>query len=218
MGPKRLWTGDWSAQSAASRARMAERRGLIGDLPEVESDPQPAPVPRRSAADLARAVLAALAAALAAFGAGVRSLVAEARGADPARRGTRIRLTVIALIAAVAGAGAMVGIEASDNSSPTTAATRQADRAWLGIALGSALGQAGAMVESVQPGGPAEEGGIQPGDVITAIDGHGVSGPGAAASVIGAARPGDTAVLAIERFGQPITLRVTLGSSVPGAP
>ena len=54
--------------------------------------------------------------------------------------------------------------------------------------------------------------------MITAIDGHAVTGPDAATSAIGTLAPGATAVFAVERFGQPVTLRVRLGSRVAGAP
>jgi len=209
MGPKRLWTGDWSAQSAAARARMAERRGLVG--PETEPVPEPVaqservgePVPSRSLAQLLRAALARIAAS-------ARALTAElGRPGD-----LRVRLGFIALIAAAAGAGTVIGIDASSPG----AASPGANRAYLGVKLGNAVGQTGAMVEFVAPGTPAEDGGIQLGDVITAINGRAISGAQAASAVIESLRPGALATFTIDRFGQPISLRVTLGSRASAAP
>ena len=209
MGPKRLWTGDWSAQSAAARARMAESRGLVAPepdpVPEPEAQPEPfaETVPSRTLAQVLRATLARIAAS-------ARALARELRGTGD----LRVRLGFIALIAAAAGAGTVIGIDASSPGAPSPGA----NHAYLGVVLGSALGQSGAMVEFVGPGTPAEESGIQLGDVITAIDGQAVSGPQAASDVIGSLRPGVSALFALDRFGQPISLRVTLGSRASAAP
>ena len=208
MGPKRLWTGDWSAQSAAARARMAERRGLVGPEPDpvpepvAQVEPFAEPVPSRSLAQLLRAALARIAAS-------AQALTAELR-----RTGDlRIRLGFIALIAAAAGAGTVIGIDAS-----SPGAASGANQPYLGVELGNALGQPGAMVELVVPGTPADESGIQLGDVITAINGRAISGAQAASAAIGSLHPGASALFALDRFGQPISLRVTLGSRASAAP
>ncbi len=209
MGPKRLWTGDWNAQSAAARARMAERRGLIAPDPEPMPDPVGVAeaVPSRSWGELVRAALARL-------GASARALAAELRRPG----GVRVRLAFIALIAAAAGAGTVIGIQASSSSSGAARSTTATGGAWLGVDLGNALGPAGALVEFVVPGSPADQGGIELGDVITAIDGRAVGNPQAASSAIAELRPGATALFTIDRFGQPIALRATLGSRASAAP
>jgi membrane-associated protease RseP (regulator of RpoE activity) len=200
MGPKRLWTGDWSAQSAAARARMAERRGLVAPEPEPVLEPPPEPAAPASAPPSLRERLRA---GLARLAASARALAVEMRRPGA----TRVRLAFIALIAAAAGAGTVIGIQAS---SPSGAAAGSGS-AWLGVEFGSPIGQAGAMVEFVFPGSPAEEGGLELGDVITAIDGRTVNSPQDAATAIGGLHPGDSATFAVERFGQPLSLRVTLG-------
>jgi hypothetical protein len=207
MGPKRLWTGDWSAQSAASRARMAEQRGLVAPEPEpvlqpaAEPDPEPFAPPPPSLRELIRRGLARLLAS-------ARALAAELRRPS----GTRVRLGFIALIAAAAGAGVVIGVQAS---SPSGAAAGTG--AYLGVQLGSPVGQAGALVEFVQSGSPAQVGGLELGDVITAIDGHAVSNPDDASNDIASQEPGASALIALDRFGQPLTLTVRLGRR-PGAP
>ena len=209
MGPKRLWTGDWSAQSAAARARMAERRGLVG--PEPDPVPEPVAEPERFAEPApSRSLAQTLRAALARIAASARALTAELR-----RPGDlRIRLAFIALIAAAAGAGTVIGI----NASSPRATLSGANQAYLGVKLGNAVGQAGALVEFVQPGTPAEDGGIELGDVITAINGKAISGAQAASAVIGSLHPGASALFTLNRFGQPISLRVKLGSRASAAP
>ena len=211
MGPKRLWTGDWSAQSAAARARMAERRGLVAPEPEpvpeglAEPEAFAEPAPSQSFAALLRAAFARLAAS-------ARALARELRHPGD----LRVRLAFIALIAAAAGAGTVIGIDASSSSGPS--APSSSNHAYLGVVLGSAIGQVGAMVDFVYPGTPAEEGGILPGDVITAIDGRAIDSPEAASAVIGSLHPGAVALFAVERVGQPISVRVTLGSRASAAP
>ena len=188
---------------------MAERRGLVGPEPDpvpeplAPSEPFAEPVPSRSLAQLLRAALARIAAS-------ARALTAELR-----RPGDlRIRLGFIALIAAAAGAGTVIGIDASSQG----AASSGANHAYLGVELGNAVGQTGAMVEFVAPGAPAEDGGIQLGDVITAIDGRAISGAQAASAVIESLHPGASALFTIDRFGQPVSLRLTLGSRASAAP
>lgn len=212
MGPKRLWTGDWSAESAAARARMAERRGLVAPepepVPEPLEEPEPfgEPAPSQSFATQLRAAFARVVAS-------ARALAAELR-----RPGDlRIRLAFIALIAAAAGAGTVIGINASSPSSGPSAPAG-VNHAYLGVVLGSAVGQVGALVEFVYPGTPAQEGGILPGDVITAIDGRATDSPQAASAVIGSLPPGASALFALERFGQPVSVHVTLGSRASAAP
>jgi len=117
------------------------------------------------------------------------------------------------VLAGVVGAGAMIGVEAA------TGAGGPATRAYLGVELGPPLlGQTGAVVELVLPGGPAEGAGVMVGDVITAVDGRSVTSVAAAVSAIGALSPGARATLGIERLGAPMTITVTLGSRTAGSP
>jgi membrane-associated protease RseP (regulator of RpoE activity) len=212
MGPKRLWTGDWSAQSAASRARMAERRGLVAPEPEPVPEPLTAPEPFAEPAP-SQSIAQQLRAAFARLAASTRAFAAELRHPGD----LRVRLAFIALIAAAAGAGTVIGIDAASPSSGPSAPAG-ANHAYLGVVLGSAIGQVGAMVEFVYPGTPAEDGGILPGDVITAIDGREIDSPQAASAVIGSLPPNASAQFALERFGQPVSVHVTLGSRASAAP
>jgi putative serine protease PepD len=70
----------------------------------------------------------------------------------------------------------------------------------------------GATVASVVPGGPADKGGIQTGDVITKVDGKPVRDPADVASAIVGANPGDKVSVEVERNGLTEGLDVTLGT------
>jgi len=86
----------------------------------------------------------------------------------------------------------------------------------------------GLLVQKVEPGSAAEDGGVRGprqivvvgnyqlgvgGDLITAIDGKPVSGPGDVEKALGRKRAGDKLVLTVLRNGQEQRLTITLGSS-----
>jgi putative serine protease PepD len=62
-------------------------------------------------------------------------------------------------------------------------------------------------------GGPAERAGLQPGDVVTAVDGDPVADYEAFVVAIRAHSPGDTVTLTVERDGQTRDYAITLASS-----
>jgi len=66
---------------------------------------------------------------------------------------------------------------------------------------------------AVVPGGPADQAGIQPGDVITAIDGVPVTDAEQLIVAIRTHAPGDTVTLTIKRDGQETDVSVTLAPS-----
>jgi hypothetical protein len=69
----------------------------------------------------------------------------------------------------------------------------------------------GAAVLTVVEQGPAEEAGLQAGDVITAIDGEAVDGPQALVDAVTSRQPGDAVVLTVTREGDPIEIEAVLG-------
>ena len=74
-------------------------------------------------------------------------------------------------------------------------------------------GTKGAVVQSVQPGSPAEAAGLQPGDVIVGVGTHAVTSPAEAARAMHTALNGSGHALALRviRNGQPVFVGVTLG-------
>jgi S1-C subfamily serine protease len=86
----------------------------------------------------------------------------------------------------------------------------------------------GLLVQKVEPGSAAEDGGVRGprqlvvvgnyqlgvgGDLITAIDGKPVAGPGDVEKALGRKRAGEKLVLTVLRNGQEQKLTITLGSS-----
>ncbi len=68
----------------------------------------------------------------------------------------------------------------------------------------------GALVAGVQPEGPAAKAGVEPGDVIRAVDGHAIKTPRDLAMSIGAAKPGETVKLDMIRDGVDRTVKLAL--------
>jgi putative serine protease PepD len=65
----------------------------------------------------------------------------------------------------------------------------------------------------IVPGGPAERAGLEPGDVITAIDDKPVADSSELIVAIRSRSPGDSITLTVRRGGDERTVKVTLGSS-----
>jgi serine protease Do len=70
----------------------------------------------------------------------------------------------------------------------------------------------GALVQDVSPGGPAAKGGLKDGDVIRTINGQSVTGSDELTIRVMNTDPGTTVTFGILRNGQPMTVRVTLGT------
>lgn len=89
---------------------------------------------------------------------------------------------------------------------------------FLGVQLAERTdGGLGATVTEVVPASPADEAGIEPGDIIVRVDDEGINGSG---GVIGAVRdnePGDAVTVVIERDGDELTFDVTLAERPPEA-
>ena len=96
-------------------------------------------------------------------------------------------------------------------------------RGWMGVrvqpvtaGIADSLGlkkAEGALVDEPQSGSPAANAGILAGDVITAVDGHGVKDSRDLARQIGAMAPGTSAKLTIWRKGETRTVSLTIGQA-----
>lgn len=73
-------------------------------------------------------------------------------------------------------------------------------------------GKNGALVAEVGPGSPAEDAGIQPGDVILEIDGRKVEDSADLRLMVSKIAPGSDAAATILRNGEPKKLRIRVGS------
>jgi len=86
-------------------------------------------------------------------------------------------------------------------------------RGWLGVQIGPAerAGDAGAEVAAVVPGGPAATAGIEPGDVITRLDGQAIDSYRTLSRLIGERDAGDDVALEVLRNGETVRLSAELG-------
>jgi len=73
----------------------------------------------------------------------------------------------------------------------------------------------GALVQSVESGGPAEKAGVEAGDIITRVDGKVVERSADLPRIIGGLKPGARATLQIFRRGTTRDLGVTIGELEP---
>jgi putative serine protease PepD len=66
------------------------------------------------------------------------------------------------------------------------------------------------------PNGPADQAGLQPGDVVLEVDGRTVNGADEFIVAIRSKQPGDTVTLTVDRQGSTSEIQVTLGSETSG--
>lgn len=116
-----------------------------------------------------------------------------------------------------------IPIEVASKVGQQIRATGQAHHARLGVAVqevNQALADSfqlprpeGALVASVEHGGPADQAGLQVGDVIRRVDGQPVVASGDLPAIVGQAAPGQKVQIEIWRQGQAQTLAATLGNA-----
>jgi putative serine protease PepD len=93
------------------------------------------------------------------------------------------------------------------------AADGHVEHAYLGVQMTETESGDGVQVAAVSPGGPADEAGLQPGDVLLALDGRPLDGgPAALASAVNAHQPGDEVQVTVRRDGAQDSVAVTLGT------
>ena len=71
----------------------------------------------------------------------------------------------------------------------------------------------GALVDSRSDDSPAARAGVQPGDVITTIDGQSVTSVARLQRLVYGKRPGDQVTIGLQRYGEARTARLTLGEA-----
>ncbi|MEM5382476.1 DegQ family serine endoprotease [Paraburkholderia phymatum] len=73
----------------------------------------------------------------------------------------------------------------------------------------------GALVSSVEPGGPADKAGVQPGDIILKFNGHNVDTATDLPRMVGDTKPGTKATITVWRKGQTREVPVTVAEMQP---
>jgi len=99
--------------------------------------------------------------------------------------------------------------------------TGKAQNAYVGVSLNPQVGGGAAIStnsQAVVAGGPAAKAGLQPGDVITAVNGQHISSVNQFVATIANYAPGDTVTLTVRHSGNTKTIKLTLGSQPANAP
>lgn len=94
-------------------------------------------------------------------------------------------------------------------------------RGWLGVGiqevdrnLAESFGlekPMGALISQLEPGGPAEKGGVEVGDIVVEFNGERIDESADLPHVVGLTRPGTTATVRVIRDGKTRDLRLTVG-------
>jgi len=82
--------------------------------------------------------------------------------------------------------------------------------AYVGVYLNSSS-SGGAQISSVQGGSPASAAGLEPGDVVSAIDGKAITSTQQFIETIDTYSPGQTVTLTVHRGGSTLTIKLKLG-------
>lgn len=205
--PRHLWSGDWRDESSAHRDELAAGRTRV----TVADDPEPPAVEPRPKGPTLRERLRAL-------GAHLRTALGRLRRLPlGTRRQRRIALVAVALTLIIAGAAYAVTSAVGGASGEKTPTVASGSGAWLGIDVANSP-QGGVMVVDVFPGSPAQAAGMEPGDVITQIDGHQILTPRDVRTAIAGKHPGDQVQLQFQGSGTSYTAKVPLASPPAGYP
>ncbi len=98
------------------------------------------------------------------------------------------------------------------------------DPGWIGVTAGDAQTPTvpprpvGAVVDALTTGGPAAEGGVEVGDVVTAVDGYRIRTDAGLRTWLYSQPPGADVTVTLDRSGSPITETLQVAEPPPDAP
>jgi putative serine protease PepD len=85
--------------------------------------------------------------------------------------------------------------------------------AYLGVSTSTAdTSTAGALVQSVSSGGPADDAGLRSGDIVTAVGKTAIKGTNDLVAAIATHKPGERVTVSVRRGSQTVEVNVTLGT------
>jgi serine protease Do/serine protease DegQ len=125
-----------------------------------------------------------------------------------------------AIVAAGQGIGFAIPVNLARQIADQLIETGKVSRGWLGVSiqpltpeLAESFGlerAAGALVNQVVPGSPADQAGLRRGDVLLTIDGRAIRGVRELQLQVASVPPGRSVSLGVLRDGKPLTLKVTI--------
>jgi serine protease DegQ len=131
---------------------------------------------------------------------------------DTAGRLVGINTVILSRSGGFEGIGLAIPVELARQVATSLARDGRVARGWLGVgAVDTPAGQPGALIQSVQPRGPADRAGVRPGDVVLRVGDRRIGG---AEDLIGATldlEPGARVEIDLLREGREQTIRLALG-------
>ncbi|HEX6417202.1 MAG TPA: trypsin-like peptidase domain-containing protein [Acidimicrobiales bacterium] len=113
------------------------------------------------------------------------------------------------------GVGFAIPIDTARDIAEQLIEDGSATHAYMGVGIVDAATGRGAQVGVVEDGEPADEAGIEEGDVIVRVDDREITDAASLTAAIRSHAPGDTVEVTLERDGDERTVEVTLGE-LPG--
>jgi putative serine protease PepD len=110
------------------------------------------------------------------------------------------------------GVGFATPIDTVKSVADTLISGGKVQHAYLGIQVSDAADNGGAKVNSVVSNSPADNAGLEAGDVITKIDGKQITSADDLTAVVNIYKPGDKATITLDRGGSTKSVSVTFGS------
>ena len=112
------------------------------------------------------------------------------------------------------GLGFAIPIDIAQRVADAIVAGEPVEFGYLGIEGGDAAGgEAGALIAAVMPGSPAQDAGLETGDLVIGLNGEAITSFGDLGVIIRRHSPGDELDLTISRNGDEEELTATLGST-----
>ena len=116
------------------------------------------------------------------------------------------------------GVGFAVPIDIVRDTLPALKEGGVVERAWLGVSTSDDPNGVGALIRGVVAGGPADEAGLRPGDVILGIAGDAVRDPGDVGIQVNARDPGEEVQVRVRRGDEEREVVVRLGERPQESP
>jgi putative serine protease PepD len=114
------------------------------------------------------------------------------------------------------GIGYAIPIETVQSVVDQLLADGQVEHAYLGVQVADAENNGGARIVEVVQGGPADDAGVQQGDVVVSAGGDAVQNGDDLRNAVDAQKPGDELKLELRRDGETRTVTVELGTRPAG--